>query len=155
MGSREGNPTWRKKVLDRTMTRGWLKVVLGLETPNVYELHAKKTQSNAWTPKQTTVDMACPNKANKTEKQAEKIQKYQQLPYELLERHPRFMVKVVPIVIGCSGDGIKQLDEDIRDLFIKMERFKIVDKVQKNVLWESKFIVRRVVSGLINWMFSI
>ena len=29
------------------MTRGWLKVVLGLETPNVYELHAKKTQSNA------------------------------------------------------------------------------------------------------------
>ena len=94
--------------------------------------------------------MACPNKANKTEKQAEKIQKYQQLPYELLERHPRFMVKVVPIVIGCSGDGIKQLDEDIRDLFIEMERFKIVDKVQKNVLWESKFIVRRVVSGLIN-----
>ena len=60
------------------------------------------------------------------------------------------MVKVVPIVIGCSGDGIKQLDEDIRDLFIEMERFKIVDKMQKNVLWESEFIVRRAVSGLIN-----
>ena len=27
------------------------------------------------------------------------------------------MVKVGPIVIGCPGDGIKQLEEEIRDLF--------------------------------------
>ena len=44
------------------------------------------------------------------------------------------MVKVVSIVTGCSGDGIKQLEEDIRDLFNEMERLKIVDKSQKNVL---------------------
>lgn len=50
------------------------------------------------------------------------------------------MIKVVLIVIGCPGDQIKQL-EDIRDLFKEKERFKIVGKLQKNVLWESEFIV--------------
>ena len=47
------------------------------------------------------------------------------------------MVKVLPIVIGCLGGGIKQLEEDIRDLFNEKERFKIVNKIQKNVLWDS------------------
>ena len=50
-----------------------------------------------------TVDMACPNEANKTVKQVEKIRNYQQLSYKLLKRRPKFMVKVVPIVIGCPG----------------------------------------------------
>ena len=83
-----------------------------------------------------TVDTACPNEANKTENKLKKIRKYQKLK-ELLERRLGFMVKVVPIVIGCLGRGIKQLEEDIRDLFDEKERFKIVDKIQKNVLWES------------------
>ena len=33
------------------------------------------------------------------------------------------MVKVVQMVIGCPGDGIKQLGEDIRDLFNEKKRF--------------------------------
>ena len=37
------------------------------------------------------------------------------------------MVKVVQIVIGCPGNGIKQLGEDIRDLFNKKEIFKILE----------------------------
>ena len=39
------------------------------------------------------------------------------------------MVKVVPIVIGCLEVGIKQLEEDIRDLFNQKERFKIVNEI--------------------------
>ena len=35
------------------------------------------------------------------------------------------MVKVVQIVIGCPGDGIKQLGEDIRDLFNEKEYSKL------------------------------
>ena len=58
------------------------------------------------------------------------------------------MEKVVPIVIGCLGRGIKQLEEDIRDLFDEKEKFTIVDKIQKTVLWESESIVRRVMCGL-------
>ena len=37
------------------------------------------------------------------------------------------MVKVVQIVIGCPGNGIKQLGEDIRDLFNKKQIFKILE----------------------------
>ena len=59
-------------------------------------------------------------------------------------------MKVAPIVIRCLGGGIKQLEEDIRDFLNEKERFAIVGKMQRNVLWESKFIVRRVMSGLIN-----
>ena len=51
------------------------------------------------------------------------------------------MVKVIPMVIGCPGDGIKQLGEDIRDMFNEKEIFKIVGKLQKNVIWKSEFIV--------------
>ena len=39
------------------------------------------------------------------------------------------MVKVVQIVIECPGDGIKQLGEDIRDLFNEKKNSK---------LWEIK-----------------
>ena len=85
--------------------------------------------------------MARPNESNKTEKQGEKIRKYQQLPYELQERGSGFMVRVVPIVIGCLKSGIKQLEEDIRDLFNQKERFKIVNEMQKILLWESESIV--------------
>ena len=51
------------------------------------------------------------------------------------------MVKVVPIVIGCLEGGIKQLEEDIRNLFNQKERFKIVNKMQKMFLWENESIV--------------
>ena len=62
-------------------------------------------------------------------KLAEKIQKYQQLHYKLRERRPGFMVKVVPIVTGCLGGGMKQLQEDIRDFFNEKERFNEMRKI--------------------------
>ena len=104
--------------------------------------------------------MACPSKANKQKNKLKKKYKrtnncltnyYEDVP----DARPGFMVKVAPIVIRCLGGGIKQLEEDIRDFLNEKERFTIAGKMQWNVLWESKFIVRRVMSGLINWMFSI
>ena len=53
------------------------------------------------------IDMACPSKANKTEKRAEKIRKYQQLRFDKRERRPQYMVKIGPTVIGCLGGVIK------------------------------------------------
>ena len=38
-------------------------------------------------------------------------------------------MEVVPIVIGCLEGGIKQLKEDIWDLFDQKERFKIVNEI--------------------------
>ena len=59
------------------------------------------------------------------------------------------MVKVAPIVIWCLRGGIKQLEEDIRDLLDEKEKFKVVDKIQNNVLRESNSIVGGVMPGLI------
>ena len=49
--------------------------------------------------------------------------------YKLRERRPGFMVKVVPIVTGCLGGGMKQLQEDIRDFFNENERFNKMQKI--------------------------
>ena len=51
--------------------------------------------------------------------------------YKSLERRPGFMVKVVPVVIGCPGDGTKQLGEDIRDLSNEKEILKIVGNYKR------------------------
>ena len=53
--------------------------MLKLGAPNAYGIHGKTTDLNLEDQderKLLSVDMACPNKANKTEKQAEEIQKY-------------------------------------------------------------------------------
>ena len=60
---------------------------------------------------------------------------------DLRERGTGFMVKVVPIVIGCFESGMKQLEEDIRDLFNQKERFKTVNEMQKVLLRESESIL--------------
>ena len=69
-----------------------------------------------------TVDMTGTNEANKTEKQAEKNTKVTTIVLQITRR---MSVKVVQIVIGCPGDGIKQLGEDIRDLFNEKEYSKL------------------------------
>ena len=51
------------------------------------------------------VDMACPNEANRQVKRKEKIKKYKQLCFELIERREGYTVKVISIVIGCLGRG--------------------------------------------------
>ena len=59
------------------------------------------------------VDMACPDEANRQVKREEKIKKYEQLCFELTERREGYMVKVIPIVIGCLRGGMKELKTDI------------------------------------------
>ena len=63
------------------------------------------------------VDMACPNEKSKEEKGEEKMRKYQQLCFKLRERRQGYTVKFVPVIIGCLGREIKQLENDIRKIF--------------------------------------
>ena len=51
--------------------------------------------------------------------------------YKSLERRPGFMGKIVSLVIGCVGDGTKQLGEDIRDLSNEKEILKIVGNYKR------------------------
>ena len=38
----------------------------------------------------------------------EKLEKYQQLAFEIRERRPGYKVIVIPIVIGCLGGGMRR-----------------------------------------------
>ena len=59
--------------------------------------------------------MACPNESNKEKKREEKVKKYQQLCYEIRERRDGYKVKIIPVVIGCLGGGMKRLKDGVED----------------------------------------
>ena len=103
------------------------------------------------------IDRACPNEINEDGKREEKIRKYQQLCYELRERRDGYKVKVIPVVIGCLGGGIKRLKDDIRELYIfndEKDLHQISREMQRIVLWESKTIMRKIFSGLLIYKVS-
>ena len=94
--------------------------------------------------------MVCPNESNKEEKREEKIRKYQQLCYEIRERRDGYKVKIIPVVIGCLGGGMKRLKDDVKELFKNEKDLQwICREMQKTELWESKTIMRKILSGLL------
>jgi hypothetical protein len=92
--------------------------------------------------------MACPYESNKDGKREDK--KYQQPCYELRERRDGYKVKGIPAVICCLGRGMRRLKDDIRELFNNEKDLHWISReMQKTVLWESKTIVRKILSGLL------
>ena len=82
---------------------------------------------------------------NRTErKREEKMRKYQQLCYEIRERRDGYNVKVIPVVIGCLGGGMKRLKDDVKELFKNEKGLQLIDRV-----WESETIMRKILSGLL------
>ena len=51
--------------------------------------------------------MACPSENNVDAKHADKLQKYQQLAFEIRERRPGYNVMIIQIVSGCFGEGMR------------------------------------------------
>ena len=86
----------------------------------------------------------------KRKKREEKVKKYQQLCYEIRERRDGYKVKIIPVVIGCLGEGMKRLKDDVKELFKNEKELQwICRKMQKTVLWESETIMRKILSGLL------
>ena len=84
------------------------------------------------------VDMACPGEANIAEKRRKKLQKYQQLAFEIRESRVGFIVKIVPLVIGCLGRGMVKLEEQIKKLIKGKSRQQwVVREMRKTVLIKS------------------
>ncbi|KXJ25611.1 hypothetical protein AC249_AIPGENE6318 [Exaiptasia diaphana] len=80
-------------------------------------------------------DMACPQQHNIEAKRMEKLTKYRQLAFELRERRPGYDVKVVPVIIGALGGGIKMTISEVSKLFENHENVeRIVGEMQKTVL---------------------
>ena len=93
--------------------------------------------------------MACPYEYNKISKRGEKVGKYNRLCFVLWERRKGYTVKVISTIIGCLGGGMKELKENIKQIFEydnnKNKDIELMSQeMQKAVLWESK-------SGLLTW----
>ena len=62
-------------------------------------------------------DMACPQQQNIDTKRMEKLTKYRQLAFEMRERRPGYVIKVVPVIIGALGGGMKKLKTELKTVF--------------------------------------
>ena len=61
-------------------------------------------------------------------------------------------MKVIPIVIGYLGGGMKELNTDMQKIFEyenEKELYTTMREMQKTVLWESESMIRKVLSGLL------
>ena len=96
------------------------------------------------------VDMACPNEKNIGEKHREKLTNNQQLAFEMQEKRPGYRVEIVPIVIGCLGGGMKQVECQVKKI-IKDEGGArwACNEMLKAVLFESESMLRKTLTGVI------
>ena len=125
------------------------KSYIGFGTSDEDELHGL-TLEDRIEKKIMIIDMACPNESNKEKKREEKVKKYQQLCYEIRERRDGYKMKIIPVVIGCLGGGMKRLKDDVKELFENEKELQwICREMQKTVLWESETIMRKILSGLL------
>ena len=61
-------------------------------------------------------------------------------------------MKVIPIVTGCLGGGMKELKKYMQKIFEyenEKELYTTMREIQKTVIWESESIIRKVLSGLL------
>ena len=106
------------------------------------------------------IDILCSGENNVDTKHAEKLQKYQQLAFEIRQRQPGHKVMIIPIVTGCSGvfrcvtgclgGGLRRVINEIGRIISDDEKTRAIsNEMVKTVLFESKSITRKVLSGLI------
>ena len=83
-------------------------------------------------------------KRTSVKKHYEKLTKYQQLAFEMREKRPEYRVEIVPIVIGCLGGGMKQVECQVKKI-IKDEGGArwTCNEMLKAVLFESESMLRK------------
>ena len=82
--------------------------------------------------------MVCPQENNTEKKRLEKRSNYRQLAFEIRERRSGFKVKVVSLVISVFGGDLKEMLEELENMFEKdylCER--IGAEIQKTILMDS------------------
>ena len=96
------------------------------------------------------VDMACPMDENVVEKFTEKLRKYEQLAFETREKRHGYSVNIVPVIVGCTARGGKELIKQIRKVIEDDEKVNfIASEMIRTVLCESETILRKDISGII------
>ena len=70
--------------------------------------------------------------------------------FETRERRPRYVLNVIPVIIGALGGGMKALKNEFKKVFKDQGLVnKVAGEMQRTVLMGSESIIRRVMSGLI------
>ena len=83
-------------------------------------------------------------------KHAEKLQKYQQLAFEIRERRSGYNVMIIPNVIDCSGGGMRQVTNQMGRLISDEKKTRAIsNEMVKTILFESESITRKELYGLI------
>ena len=95
-------------------------------------------------------DMVCPLENNIEAKVKEKLDKYQLLALEMREDRDGHRAEIFPLVIGClGGGGVGKLLKIQSIIDTETETDNTVKGMQKAVLMESEFIMRKVLSGVV------
>ena len=80
----------------------------------------------------------------------EKLNKYQQLTFTTREKRPGYDVKILPMIIGCLGDGMQRLAEQVAKIIKdKNDVEGVCQNMQKTVLVESETIMNKGIRGII------
>ena len=90
-----------------------------------------------------------------TEHRGKKVRKTNQIytAYESRERHPKYEIMVVPLVIGALGGRIRQIMVDMEKKIENKDLLKrTISEMQKTVLMGSETTSRKVLSGLVQEM---
>ena len=88
--------------------------------------------------------MVCPSQNNVDTKHTKRLQKYQQLTFKISDRQPEYNVMIIPIVIDCSGGGIRQGTKQIGRLISDKKKTRATsNKIVKLVLYESESIRKK------------
>ena len=89
--------------------------------------------------------MACPSEKNEDGKHAEKLQKYQQLRFEIRERAPGYNEMIISIVIRCLGGDLRRVTNQIGRLIPDKKKTRaILNEIVKTAQLESESIKRKV-----------
>ena len=66
------------------------------------------------------------------------------------EKRPEYRVQIVPIVIGCLGGGMKQVERQVKKFIKDKEGARwTCNKMLKAILFESESMLRKTLTGII------
>ena len=96
------------------------------------------------------VDMAVPMEINVEKKATSKIEKYQQLSYEMRIKRPGYKIFIIPLIIGCCGGGAEKTIFELKKFFDEKTAEETLQEMIRTVVFYSETIIRKVMSGLIH-----
>ena len=62
---------------------------------------------------------------------------------------PRYRMEVIPIVIGCMGESVGVVREQLRKILINSDTDKICREMLRMAVMESESILKKVIANIV------